>query len=183
MGTQEYKNGGESLRIAFGCYDSIFGSIVLASTGEGICHLGFLNPGADDSKELRQMFPKANLEPKMDKHQESTLAFLSSLGHSSAPIKLHLKGTLFQLKVWEALLQIPSGILCSYSEIASRIDNPLAQRAVGSALAANPVAFIIPCHRVLPMTGLVGQYKWGSSRKREMIEWETKNSGNSFIAQ
>jgi AraC family transcriptional regulator of adaptative response/methylated-DNA-[protein]-cysteine methyltransferase len=168
----EYKNGGENLSISYSFSSTPFGTILAASTAKGICHLAFADDEADAFSVLKQKFPNAHYTEATDAFQTEALNAFSS-GTSADKIKLHLKGTPFQLKVWEALLNIPTGNLVTYGGIAQMIDSPKASRAVGSAVGDNPVAFIIPCHRVIQSTGIMGNYHWGSSRKAAMIGWES----------
>ena len=131
---------------------------------------------ADDEQkafsELHKQFPNATYHQVVDLIQQNALYIFTKDWSKLNEIKIHIKGTEFQLKVWEALLKIPLGQLSTYGSIASSIENPNASRAVGSAIGDNPVAFIIPCHRVIQSTGVVGQYHWGSSRKTALIGWE-----------
>jgi len=168
----EYKNAGESLTINYSYAETPFGDVLLASTQKGICHIAF-TLGADTAlEELQGRFPNALLEQKTDMLQQTALeVFKGNLGNPGK-IKLHLKATPFQLKVWQALLQIPTGSLSTYSSIAQSIQAPKAQRAVGTAIASNPVAFLIPCHRVIRSTGIIGEYHWGTARKTAIIGWE-----------
>jgi AraC family transcriptional regulator of adaptative response/methylated-DNA-[protein]-cysteine methyltransferase len=168
----DYKNGGEQLRINYQFAESPFGSLIIGSTGKGICHIAF----ADDEQEaivtLQQTFPNASYQQQSDALQQEALKIFSDDWQELPKIKLHLKGTAFQLKVWETLLKIPSGKLASYGTIAKHIQKPLASRAVGTAIGDNPVAFLIPCHRVIQASGLFGEYHWGATRKTAMIGWE-----------
>jgi AraC family transcriptional regulator, regulatory protein of adaptative response / methylated-DNA-[protein]-cysteine methyltransferase len=168
----EYKNGGEQLHINYSFAETPFGNIIVASTSKGICHLAF----ADDEKEallqLQTQFPKAQFRQVVDTIQQNALFIFTQDWKNLSKIKLHLKGTPFQIKVWETLLKIPMGDLSTYSVIANNIENPNASRAVGTAIGDNPVAFLIPCHRVIKSTGDFGQYHWGSIRKTAMIGWE-----------
>jgi AraC family transcriptional regulator, regulatory protein of adaptative response / methylated-DNA-[protein]-cysteine methyltransferase len=168
----EYKNGGEQLNINYSFAETPFGNIIVASTTKGICHLAF----ADDEKEalhqLQVQFPKAQFKQVVDTIQQNALFIFTQDWKDLSKIKLHLKGTQFQIKVWEALLKIPMGDVSTYSGIANTINNPNASRAVGTAIGDNPVAFLIPCHRVIRSTGDFGQYHWGSVRKTAMIGWE-----------
>jgi AraC family transcriptional regulator of adaptative response/methylated-DNA-[protein]-cysteine methyltransferase len=168
----EFKNGGEQLHINYSFAETPFGNIIVASTAKGICHLAF----ADDEKkafnELQLQFPKAAFRQVVDTIQQNALFIFTQDWKNLSKIKLHLKGTAFQIKVWEALLKIPLGDVSTYSSIASTIHNPKASRAVGTAIGDNPVAFLIPCHRVIRSTGEFGQYHWGSIRKTAMIGWE-----------
>lgn len=168
----EYKNGGEQLNINFSFAESPFGKLIVASTAKGICYMAF----ADDERaafvDLQMQFPNAKYEQVVDIIQQNALYIFTQDWSKLKQIKLHLKGTPFQLKVWETLLKVPMGNLTSYAALAGDIDNEKASRAVGSAVGANPVAFLIPCHRVIKSTGEFGQYHWGSNRKAAIIGWE-----------
>jgi AraC family transcriptional regulator, regulatory protein of adaptative response / methylated-DNA-[protein]-cysteine methyltransferase len=168
----EYKNGGSQLPIHYSFAETAFGYIIVASTPKGICHLAF----ADDEKialqQLKDQFPNATFKQLVDKIQQNALFIFTQDWKDLSKIKLHLKGTAFQIKVWEALLKIPLGDVSTYSLIAGQINHPKASRAVGSAVADNPVAFLIPCHRVIRSTGAFGQYHWGATRKTAMLGWE-----------
>ena len=127
-------------------------------------------------------FPNATYRQVVDLIQQNALYIFTHKWEKLNNIKLHLKGTEFQIKVWETLLKIPMGQLSTYGEIAKDIHNPKASRAVGSAIGDNPVAFLIPCHRVIQSTGNFGQYHWGNNRKTVMIGWEAaKNSISSRL--
>jgi AraC family transcriptional regulator of adaptative response/methylated-DNA-[protein]-cysteine methyltransferase len=172
MTPAEYKNGGKELSINYSFAQSPFGNIIVASTPKGICYMAFADDRAEAFDQLKQHFPNAAYTQVVDLAQQDAL-FIFKKDWSQLPaIKLHLKGSSFQLKVWEALLKIPMGGLCSYGEISQNIQLPNASRAVGSAIGANPVAFLIPCHRVIRATGESGQYHWGSTRKSAIIGWE-----------
>ena len=175
----EYKNGGENLSINYSVVESPFGNILVASTAKGICHLAF----ADDEKKaleaLQKIFPNADYKQMVDLAQQNVLYIFTHDWSKLNQIKLHLKGTEFQLKVWETLLKIPMGQLTTYGNIAKQIQQPNASRAVGTAIGDNPVAFLIPCHRVIQSTGVFGQYHWGSTRKTAIIGWEAAHAGNN----
>lgn len=168
----DYKNGGEALSINYSFAESPFGDIIVASTAKGICHLAFADNETDALNELRSLFPHARYRQTVDLIQQNALYIFTQDWARLSDIKLHLKGTPFQLKVWEALIKIPMGRLSTYSSISEKINNPGAARAVGSAVGSNPVAFLIPCHRVIRATGETGQYHWGSTRKTAIIGWE-----------
>jgi AraC family transcriptional regulator, regulatory protein of adaptative response / methylated-DNA-[protein]-cysteine methyltransferase len=168
----EYKNGGEQLHINYSFAETPFGNIIVASTSKGICHLAFADDEKEALQQLQTQFPKAQFRQVVDTIQQNALFIFTQDWKNLSNIKLHLKGTPFQIKVWEALLKIPMGDLSTYSLIANHIDNPKASRAVGTAIGDNPVAFLIPCHRVIKSTGDFGQYHWGSIRKTAMIGWE-----------
>lgn len=181
MSPGEYKNGGEDLSINYSFAESPFGNILVASTPKGICHLAF----ADDERKalelLQNMFPRATYRQMVDMTQQNVLYIFTHDWSQLSQIKLHLKGTAFQLKVWEALLKIPMGRLATYGGIASQIQQPSASRAVGAAIGDNPVAFLIPCHRVIQSSGVFGQYHWGAVRKTAMIGWEAAQTENLKI--
>ncbi|RFM27185.1 bifunctional transcriptional activator/DNA repair enzyme AdaA [Deminuibacter soli] len=168
----EYKNGGESLVIDYAVYDTPFGPCLIASTMKGICHMSFLWDDEDVPFALQKAFPRARLVQRKTHIQQSALHLFEQNRHDLPAIKLHLKGTPFQLKVWEALLHIPSGGVQTYGTIASAIQMPMAARAVGTAVGDNPVAYLIPCHRVIRSSGITGQYHWGAARKKAMLGWE-----------
>lgn len=168
----EFKNGGENLTIKYSFVASIFGDIIVASTQIGICHIAFVDDEETAVKNLYVSFPKANFINTSEQIHLQVKNIFTGNNADFGKIKLHLKGTRFQLKVWEALLKIPVGKLATYGNIAHAINNPKAARAVGSAIGDNPVAFLIPCHRVIKSTGLFGEYMWGAKRKTAMIGWE-----------
>lgn len=168
----EYKNGGEQLYINYSFAETPFGNIIVASTTKGICHLAFAGDEQQALRDLKNHFPQAVLRQVVDTIQQNALFIFTQDWKNLSNIKLHLKGTAFQLKVWQALLKIPLGGLSTYASIAAATGNAKASRAVGSAIGDNPVAFLIPCHRVIKSTGLIGQYHWGSERKTAIIGWE-----------
>lgn len=172
----EYKNGGEQLKIHYSFAETPFGNIIVASTSKGICHLAFADDEEEALKELMNQFPKASFKQVVDTIQQNALFIFTQDWKDLTGIKLHLKGTAFQLKVWEALLKIPMGAVSTYASIAAAVNNPAASRAVGSAIGDNPVAFLIPCHRVIRSTGEFGQYHWSSIRKTAMLGWESSKS-------
>jgi len=168
----EYKNGGAELSINYSFAESFFGNLIVASTEKGICHIAFADDEQKALDDLKQHFPNAAYKQVVDLIQQNALYIFSHDWSQLDQVKLHLKGTAFQLKVWEALLKIPVGGLCTYKTIAEKIDRPTAMRAVGSAIGQNPVAFIIPCHRVIQSAGTFGNYHWGATRKTAIIGWE-----------
>lgn len=168
----EYKNGGEQLSIHYSFAESPFGNVLVASTSKGICHMAFADEDAEALEALRAQFPRASFRQMTDLIQQNALQIFQLDWQKLQTVKLHLKGTPFQIKVWETLLQIPLGGLSSYHDIARIIDQPGASRAVGTAIGNNPVAFLIPCHRVIKADGEIGNYHWGASRKTAMIGWE-----------
>lgn len=168
----EYKNGGENLHINYSFAESPFGNIIVASTSKGICHIAFYDNENIALANLQRQFPVAQYQQILDKEQQNALFIFSHDWSKLHQIKLHLKGTDFQLKVWEALLKIPMGKLATYGNIAKQLQNPNASRAVGTAIGDNPVAFLIPCHRVIQSSGALGGYHWGVNRKTAIIGWE-----------
>lgn len=168
----EFKNGGEFLTINYSFAISRFGNILTASTTKGICYIAFAEDVIKAFRDLKDSFPNASFRQKADEFHQNILQVFSKDWQNLNQIKLHLKGTDFQLKVWEALLKIPMGQLATYGSIATHINKPTASRAVGTAIGSNPVAFLIPCHRVIQAGGNFGGYMWGNTRKTAMIGWE-----------
>ena len=168
----EYKNGGENLSINYSFAESPFGGIIVASTHKGICHIAFADDQMIAFNILRGKFPNARYHQKVDVIQQRAMFIFTQDWDKLDEIKLHLKGTAFQLKVWKTLLEIPQGKLTTYGNIASKLNNPNASRAVGTAIGDNPVAFLIPCHRVIRSSGDLGGYHWGLTRKAAIIGWE-----------
>lgn len=168
----EYKNGGENLSILYQFYASPFGKVLVASTQKGICFMAFADDEQQSLAELKSHFPNADLKLQPNQMQQNALSIFKQDWQELPKIKLHLKGTDFQLKVWEALLKIPQGKLSTYGEIAQQIENPKASRAVGTAIGSNPIAYLIPCHRVIQSSGEFSGYMWGPNRKAAIIGWE-----------
>ncbi len=171
----EYKQRGQGLNIDYGIHQSPFGNCLLGMTQRGICSLSFHDSLNDQEAVhyLNQKWPRAVLK----KNPERTRTFFRKIFESnehnkSDKIPLHLEGTNFQIKVWEALLRIPTGHLVCYEDIARLIHQPRAVRAVGQAIARNPISLLIPCHRVIRKMGNFGNYQWGSTRKKMLIAWE-----------
>jgi AraC family transcriptional regulator of adaptative response/methylated-DNA-[protein]-cysteine methyltransferase len=177
----EFKNGGEGLTISYGVHSSPFGECLLATTDRGICSLSFIT-GSGHNRAVRQLktkWPKANLrenarltKPYVDR------IFSAEKKRGTQELNLLLHGTNFQIKVWQALLKIPSGHAISYDDLAKAIGNPAASRAVGNAVANNPIAYVIPCHRVIRKIGVIGDYRWGSARKKAIFAWEAAKKIN-----
>ena len=168
----DYKNGGENLHINYSFAESPFGNVIVASTPKGICHLAFYENETAAIRNLQMQFPAAIYKQIMDSAQQNALFIFNHDWNKIQQVKLHLRGTDFQLKVWESLLKIPMGKLSTYGTIAKNLENPNASRAVGTAIGDNPVAFLIPCHRVIQGSGALGGYHWGVARKTAMIGWE-----------
>lgn len=176
MTPAEYKNGGKSLFINYSFAESPFGNIIVASTQKGVCYMAFNEDERLALEDLKAKFPNASYIRKLDLMQQNALFIFQNDWSKLSEIKLHLKGTDFQLKVWEALMKIPMGQLSTYGHIAAQINSPNASRAVGTAIGSNPVAFLIPCHRVIQSTGAFGGYMWGNTRKTAIIGWEGAKS-------
>ena len=167
----EYKRGGEQLSIQYSIGISRFGSYLVASTDKGICNLFFYEGSATHAlKELRSLWPHATIIRKATTFHKQIEKYFST--HSTQSIRLHVKGTPFELKVWQALLSIPEGKLASYNQVARSITQVNASRAVGTALSKNPIAYVIPCHRVIKSLGTIGSYHWGVARKSALIGYE-----------
>lgn len=168
----EYKSGGQGIQINYGIHPSPFGLSLIASTQRGLCKLTFfdeLNAEDEVTQELYQEWPNAEIQRNQALTEEA-LNNIFDRQKNSVPILC--KGTPFQLLVWEALLKIPEGELCSYQQVAEQIGKPKATRAVASAIAKNNIAYLIPCHRVIRSTGEINQYRWGAERKQALLGME-----------
>jgi AraC family transcriptional regulator, regulatory protein of adaptative response / methylated-DNA-[protein]-cysteine methyltransferase len=172
MTPAEYKNGGKDLAINYSFAESPFGNILVASTTKGICYMAFTDDESIAFSTMQNQFPNAHFKQMVDILQQNALYIFTQDWTKLNQIKLHLKGTNFQLKVWQTLLKIPLGQLTTYGAIANQIENPNASRAIGTAIGSNPVAFLIPCHRVIQSSGTFGGYRWGNTRKTVIIGWE-----------
>ena len=168
----EYKNDGENLSINYSFAETPFGKVIVASTDKGICHLAFEDNESEALADLKSRLPMATYREASDSYQQHALNIFSNDWDNLDKIKLHIKGTDFQLKVWESLLKLPYSSLSTYGSIAENIERPKASRAVGTAIGKNPIAFLIPCHRVIQKSGNLGGYMWGETRKSAIIGWE-----------
>lgn len=173
----EYKRGLAGVRVGYGFHDTPFGECLLLITARGVCGLGFVCETDREAAfaDLAARFPAAVLEPD----PQATGAAVRRIfarpappAGAGAPLRLLLNGTRFQVQVWRALLEIPEGSHASYARLAARVGSPRATRAVGSAVGANPIAYLIPCHRVIRSTGALGGYHWGAGRKLAMLGLE-----------
>ena len=171
MSPGEFARKGKDLEIFWGWFDSPFGAALVMGTSKGICGLAFASEtGADAAmKDLVSRWPNARFTQNTGALAPLVEAAFAQKGETA----LHLIGGPFQIKVWEALLQIPSGQVTTYSEIASAIGRPKAVRAVGTAVGRNPVSWLIPCHRALRKSGALGGYHWGLPVKRALLAWES----------
>ena len=173
----EYKRSGAGVKIRFGFHDSPFGECLIAVTDRGICGLSFASATREEAlANLLNRWPGAKLIEDAKATRPSAEKIFSP---AKEKLSLFLKGTNFQIKVWEALLHVPSGRLCCYEDLARAVGEPAASRAVGSAVGANPVAFLIPCHRVIRKSGIIGSYRWGTARKKAMLAWEAALAAGS----
>jgi len=167
----EFKTKGEGIEIEYGIHNTPFGECLIAATERGICSMNFIENNLDTVlSELQSHWENASIK----KNQQQTKIIAETIfdERTKENINLLVKGTKFQIKVWEALLKIPFGSVASYQTIANSISNPNAMRAVGTAVGSNPVAYLIPCHRVIRQEAVIGQYRWGSLRKTAIIGWE-----------
>jgi AraC family transcriptional regulator of adaptative response/methylated-DNA-[protein]-cysteine methyltransferase len=175
----EYKRKGENILIHFGTHPSPFGSCLIGVTERGICWLSFFGEDGPDRSwtELKHQWKGAEFE----ENKSLTAGFVEKIfletgPQGQKPLSLFARGTNFQIKVWEALLRLPSGRLFSYEDLAGSIGKPYSIRAVASAIGQNPVSYLIPCHRVLRKSGRVSGYRWGPVRKKAMIAWEAAHT-------
>jgi AraC family transcriptional regulator of adaptative response/methylated-DNA-[protein]-cysteine methyltransferase len=164
MTPAEYKHGGSGLSIEYSMHNTPFGDLFIASTTRGICYAAFADHGLEAAlKELQIIFPQAVYMHQADNAMHHKAA--ATLNGEQHKVDLHIKGTPFQIQIWQALLNIKSGNIISYAGLAELVGNARAQRAAGTAVGANPVAMLIPCHRVILTSGKHGNYHWGSLRK------------------
>ena len=168
----EYRKRGKELALQIGDIETPFGKATIAETAKGISKMSF--EVIDDFKDqLQKEYPLAVIVHDLGHYGKQVEEYFKNWQLPEQPIKLDIQGTPFQIQVWKALLQIPSAQMVSYADIAKTVNNPGSARAVGSAIAKNPVAYLIPCHRVIKNTGLSGEYRWGRSRKRIINAYES----------
>ena len=180
----EFKSRGRGLGLRWGCRDTPFGTAFIALSPRGVCQLSFLARPSERVRalrELRRRWPEAEVR----EDRPATAAVLRRVFRRRGKVTVALGGTPFQTKVWEALLRIPVGRAASYGQVAASVGRPKAVRAVGTAVGDNPVAFLIPCHRVLRSTGALGGYRWGTARKRAILAWEgaTEGAGSAGLGK
>lgn len=175
----EFKSKGEGVVIRYGWHPSPFGECLVALTDKGLCALSFAEPAGRQAtlKALKHKWARAAvIDSQRDTREAAKQIFMAGLDGPDASGRslpsLHLHGTNFQVNVWQALMNIPSGAAASYQDVARLIGRPNAARAVGRAVGENPIAFLIPCHRVIRRVGGFGEYRWGSARKKAMLAWE-----------
>lgn len=171
----EYKLGGVGLTIEYAVQDTPFGKAFIATTPRGVCGFAFLESAPIDEHlaGLTENWPHALLRENRQRTSAVIKAMFGSEKQLDRPVSLHVSGTNFQISVWKALLQIPPATVVSYTQVASAVGRPNAARAVGQAVGANPVAFLIPCHRVIQQSGKLGGYHWGETRKQAIHAWES----------
>jgi AraC family transcriptional regulator of adaptative response/methylated-DNA-[protein]-cysteine methyltransferase len=171
----EFKSGGDGLTIEWGMAESPFGLCSVGWNRRGVCHLAFhdAEENAAAPAELRQSWSQAELKRNDSTARVQAKHIFNANVSSAAPLRAFVRATPFQLRVWRALVRIPEGSVVSYRAMAGATGSPLASRAVGTACGSNPIAFLIPCHRVIRETGVVQGYRWGSTRKRALLAWES----------
>jgi AraC family transcriptional regulator of adaptative response/methylated-DNA-[protein]-cysteine methyltransferase len=170
----EYKSHGEGVTIRYGLHASPFGKCLVAMTERGICHLGFVQTMTSEGAAIDNLVADW-MNARMIEDNKGTAPLIEpifDLDHRGKPLNIHLRGTNFQLKVWEALLTIPTGAVTTYEGLAERIGQPAATRAVGTAVGHNPIAVLIPCHRVIRKVGEFGNYRYGALRKKALLARE-----------
>jgi AraC family transcriptional regulator, regulatory protein of adaptative response / methylated-DNA-[protein]-cysteine methyltransferase len=180
MSPGEWKSGGEGLTVFFGFHPSPFGSALVMATERGLAGLAFADPGEERAAlaDMKARWPRAAyVEDSARTAGIARRIFDSSQWQQDKPLRVVLIGTDWEVRVWEALMQIPMGRLTTYSDIASKIHKPAAARAVGAAVGKNPVSFVVPCHRVVGKSGDLTGYHWGITRKRAMLGWEAGQVG------
>jgi AraC family transcriptional regulator of adaptative response/methylated-DNA-[protein]-cysteine methyltransferase len=158
--------------VSYSFFSSRFGKIVVASMSQGICYLGFASSRENALEELHKRLPNSIIRQHKNKQHEHVKKLVAGKWEKGEKLLLYLKGTPFQLKVWEALLEIPTGALSTYGKIAASVGCPRAQRAVGTAIGKNPISYIIPCHRVIAQSGKMGGFYWGIKKKLELLNAE-----------
>lgn len=170
MTSQEQNN--PNLELDYNFYLTPFGQAIAASSTQGVCYISFDNNKIEGLKNLRVSYPEARLTERTNNILENAIDAFHLKDYKQPPILLHIKGTDFQLKVWQYLTQLPIAQLSTYLDIAQNIESPKSYRAVGSAVGKNPIAYLIPCHRIVRSTGVIGDYIWGTIMKRAIIGWE-----------
>jgi AraC family transcriptional regulator, regulatory protein of adaptative response / methylated-DNA-[protein]-cysteine methyltransferase len=175
----QYQLMGRDLQVDWGVHPTPFGMCLLACTSRGVCFLAFFDSEAEQQEaeqDMRAEWALAHLVRNQPATEAVAARIFGGVGASEQPLSVLLKGSPFQLKVWEALLRMRSGDVCTYSDVAAAIDRPSATRAVASAVARNKIGYLIPCHRVIRQTGDAHAYRWGRERKQALIGWECARS-------
>ncbi|MEY5049256.1 MAG: hypothetical protein RLZZ175_2615 [Bacteroidota bacterium] len=171
-----------SSTINYQFYDSKFGEIIIASTSKGICYLMYIENENTAFDSLKNKFPNANFQNQTDNFHKIALEYLCN-PKTELELNLHIKGSDFQINIWNILLDIPFGKTTTYGNIAQKINQPKASRAVGTAIGKNPIAYIIPCHRVIQNSGSLGGYMWGIARKSKILAWEREVESTEYGVQ
>lgn len=172
MTPEEYEGGGKNLQITYSFAQSPFGEVLIASTPKGICNLNFIHDRIKALINIRSAYPCASYKEEVAECHKDAMTYFDIVFDDPKPVTLHIKGTEFQHQVWSTLLKIPVGARTSYSNVAFVAGHPKAVRAVGTAMGKNPVAYIIPCHRVTKTSGRIGEYRWGIALKAQLITSE-----------
>lgn len=172
MDEGEKENKFEKLQITYSFIDTLFGLAIVGVTQKGVCYVAFENDEDTALENLKSRYSNAIFDKDKNEMIQSIEVFFNDIYHFNRTITLHIPGTHFQLQVWKELLNIPFGSLSNYHQLAKNIGQPTASRALGTVVGQNPIAYIIPCHRVIKSTGEIGKFKWGSLRKTIIIGWE-----------
>ena len=175
VSSKEFNVGGTNLRVRYGLHDTPFGQALIATTPRGICDLQFLDAAVSTPVPILQRWSNAEvIEDERATQPVCEQIFDASTVYDRKPLKLLVTGTDFQIQVWRALLSLSLGETTTYQNVAEGIGRPTAARAVGTAIGRNPIAYLIPCHRVICSSGELGGYRWGLARKTAMLDWETR---------
>lgn len=179
----EFKARSNGMRLIVGVAPSPFGECLIADSARGICHLSFFDSGGEATAlaELSASWLHAEIHQDAEHAAALVARIFSPVQPSESPMRVCISGTDFQLRVWRELLRVPPGACISYAMLAAAAGHPRACRATGSAVGANPVCFLIPCHRVIRSDGSPGQYRWGADRKRAMLAWEKNNAAPANV--
>lgn len=173
----ELQSGGEGWTISAGLAESPFGKSLVGMSPRGLCHLSFIasQDGRAELAALQEDWPRARLRRDDSAAARIAATIFTRPGQNDAPptLRAFVRGTPFQVRVWRALLHVPPGALISYGQLASALGKPTAARAVGTAVGQNPLSYLIPCHRVIRATGVLGDYRWGQVRKQAIVAWES----------
>lgn len=183
MTADSYGDKGKNLNIDFRWISTPFGRALIGNTSTGICYLQFHKEELNGAEKIRLQYPLAQLTERNHPHQLHVEELLSGNMNPFQLIYVHLKGTPFQLAVWQALADIPAGQITTYGGIATKMGKTTASRAIGNAIGRNPIAYLIPCHRVIHTGGLLGAYRWGVHRKSAMIAWESSRNQMVSISE
>jgi len=174
----EYRNRGKQVNIEYGVHSTPLGRMFVAVTQRGVCRAEFMDFNSMNEllDDLHDAWPLSSITESIPSTRHAIDAFFSSTGSGDGPLSLHVAGTNFQIAVWRALLKIPAGAVASYAQVAESLGAPKAARAVGNAIGANPIALLIPCHRVIQQSGALGGYRWGPAKKLMAQTWERTHS-------